>query len=81
MPGEQTSMSSGDLKDVKHWISVYAELVEFKEKLLQQVHQQSSHVTDEGHTELESDEALLQSEARRLKRRLSYWKSALNTRG
>jgi hypothetical protein len=73
LPGEQTSMSSGNREDVRHWVTVYAELVDFKEKLLDELHKQRTHVSNEGQTELENDETLLQTEAGRLKRRLRYW--------
>ena len=81
LPGEQTSMSSGNREDVRHWVSVYAELVDFKEKLLDELHQQRAHVRDEGQVELQHDETLLQNEAGRLKRRLQYWKAESEKRG
>ena len=68
-------MSSGNREDVQHWVTVYAELVDFKDKLLDEVHEQRTHVTDEGETELQSDEEMLKKEAARLKRRLKYWQS------
>ena len=80
LPGEQTSVSSGNLEDVKHWVSVYAELVDFKDTLLDEIHNQGEHVSDEGRAELANDEKLLQAEAARLKRRLHYWQGELAER-
>ena len=68
-------MSSGNLDDVRHWITVYAELVDFKDKLLEELHDQRTRVSDEGQDELQNDEDLLQEEAKRLKRRLAYWQA------
>ena len=73
-------MSSGSFDDIKHWVKVYEELVDFKDKLLDEVHEQHTNVTDEGRAELKNDEKLLQNEAARLKRRLAYWKSQLGMR-
>jgi len=80
LPGEQTSVSSGNLEDVKHWVAVYAELVDFKDTLLDEIHNQGEHVSDEGRAELANDEKLLQAEAARLKRRLHYWQGELAER-
>jgi hypothetical protein len=80
LPGEQTSMSSGNLEDVKHWVTVYAELVDFKDSLLEEVEGQQARVSDEGQTELENDRRLLQAEADRLKRRLEFWNRMLSER-
>jgi len=80
LPGEQTSISSGNLEDVKHWVSVYAELVDFKDALLDEIHNQGEQVSDEGRAELANDEKLLQAEAARLKRRLEYWQGVLAKR-
>ena len=80
LPGEQTSVTSGDLEDVRHWVTVYAELVEFKDRLLREVDDQRARVRDEGRDELANDELLLRREAARLKRRLKYWTEELARR-
>ncbi len=79
LPGEQTSITSGNLDDVKHWVTVYAELVHFKDGLLDELHTQRGRVTHDGQPELDNDEKLLMGEAVRLKRRLAFWKERLDS--
>jgi hypothetical protein len=81
LPGESASMSSGDLGDVREWVAVYSELYGFKENLLQEVGAQREKIQEPGKVELDNDRALLEREARRLKRRLDYWERELRRRG
>ena len=80
LPGEQTSMNSGNADDVGHWVKVYAELCDFKDTLLDEVQQQRARVSDEGRDELENDFRMLTAEATRLKMRLAYWRGELGKR-
>lgn len=73
-------MSSGDASDARHWVKVYAELVAFKDRLLDQVAEQRQKVTGEGRAEVEADERLLRPEAERLHRRLDFWRGRLDDR-
>lgn len=80
LPGESSSMNSGDSDDAMHWVKVYAELVTFKDKLLDEVQRQKWKVGDEGQAEIKADEDLLRPEAARLRRRLDFWRSQLRSR-
>jgi hypothetical protein len=80
LPGESTSITSGDRRDAEQWVAVYEELSEFKDRLLDEVGRQRESVLDEGSAELDSDERLLRVEADRLHRRLAYWKRELDSR-
>lgn len=80
LPGESTSISSGNSSDAAHWIDVYAELVGFKETLLERLTEQRRKVKDEGQAELDADESLLRPEAARLRRRLDFWRHELGRR-
>jgi hypothetical protein len=77
LPGEETSVSSGNLEDVRHWVAVYAELVDFKDTLLQELDDHRGRVTPEGRVELDNDEQMLRRETARLKRRLDFWRGEL----
>ena len=80
LPGESSSMGSGDSDDAMHWVKVYAELVNFKDKLLDEIQRQKRGVADEGRAELKADEDLLRPEAARLRRRLDFWRTQLRSR-
>jgi len=77
LPGESSSLHSAHLEDVTHWLKVYTELCNFKEKLLRDIVKQREKVSDAGRIEVESDEVMLQREADRLMRRLRFWQNRL----
>jgi len=78
LPGESTAAHSADVEDVRHWLKVYTELCEFKEKLLRDVAKQREKVSGEGRIEVENDEVMLQREADRLMRRLRFWQNRID---
>ena len=80
LPGEATSLHSGNLDDARLWVRVYAELTGFKDVLLAQVREQGRSVTEAGQPEVENDTKLLEREAKRLKRRLMLWQHELDKR-
>lgn len=61
--------------DAEHWSGVYAELVAFKNDLLDRLSQDRQLLSDAAKSELERDENLLRVELERLKLRLSFWES------
>ena len=67
-------------RDVEHWIGVYAELCQFKEKILEHVVDQRENVRLAGRIEVDHDDMLLRSEYQRLRRRLQYWQRVSQTR-
>ena len=77
LPGEATSMKSGDTQDIRQWVAVYHELFSFKQKLLEEVDEQTRCVIPPGAFELENDRKLLETEASRLHRRLEFWEGRL----
>jgi hypothetical protein len=60
-------------EDAVHWAGVYAELVGFKNDLLERLNQDRQLLSDAAKTELERDENLLRMELERLKLRLGFW--------
>ncbi|HET9780824.1 MAG TPA: hypothetical protein VFR33_03510 [Candidatus Dormibacteraeota bacterium] len=81
LPGEATSMKSGDVQDIRQWVAVYHELYSFKEKLLKELEEQTKCVTPPGGFELANDKHLLEAEASRLHRRLQFWEDRLGKGG
>ena len=81
LPGEATSINSGDIQDMRQWVAVYHELYSFKETLLEELEDQVKRVTPPGGFELANDKKLLESEASRLHRRLEFWEERLAETG
>jgi hypothetical protein len=71
LAGEDPSTPYRD--DAEHWSGVYAELVGFKNDLLERLSQDRKALSEAATTELERDENLLRVELERLKLRLSFW--------
>lgn len=61
--------------DAVHWAGVYAELVGFKNDLLERLSQDRKLLSDAARVELERDENLLRVELERLKLRLGFWET------
>ena len=61
--------------DAEHWSGVYAELVGFKNDLLERLSQDRKLLSEAAMAELERDENLLRVELERLKLRLSFWET------
>jgi hypothetical protein len=80
LPGEATSIHSGNATDARVWVRVYAELSGFKDVLLAQVDEQRRAVEHPGQPEVENDKRLLEREADRLRRRLEFWQDELERR-
>jgi hypothetical protein len=81
LPGEASSMSSGDLEHIRQWVATYSELYSFKENLLQEIDEQVKQVTPPGGFELANDKRLLESEASRIHKRLQFWQHRLEESG
>ena len=63
-------------EDARHWMEVYSELVQFKEKVVATAHSSLDGVKPEVVKEAQgTDLALLAEERSRLRRRLSYWEN------
>jgi hypothetical protein len=62
-------------EDASHWAGVYAELVGFKDDLLERLSEDRKVLSEAAMTELERDENLLRLELARLKLRLSFWQT------
>ena len=73
LPGEAVSLRNGDPRDVDHWIRVYAELVDFKEKILNTIGDQRDKVHAAGRVEVQHDDMIFRREYMRLRRRLDFW--------
>src|SRR6202171_5846262 len=60
-------------KDTRHWISVYREMIAFKEDLLERVGGDLMHVSAAATIDLTDDVKLIDTQLKRYRRRLSYW--------
>ncbi len=60
-------------QDTRHWISVYREMITFKEDLLERVTSDLVHVSAAAQMDLNDDIRLIDSQLKRYRRRLSYW--------
>jgi hypothetical protein len=60
-------------KDTRHWISVYREMIAFKEDLLERVSGDLVHVSAAAKIDLNDDVKLIDAQLRRYRRRLGYW--------
>ena len=60
-------------QDTRHWISVYREMIAFKEDLLERVSTDLKRVSAAAQTDLNDDVQLIDSQLKRYQRRLSYW--------
>jgi DNA-binding response OmpR family regulator len=60
-------------QDTRHWISVYREMIVFKDDLLARVSDDLTHVSAAAKVDLHDDVVLIEDQLRRYKRRLDYW--------
>jgi DNA-binding winged helix-turn-helix (wHTH) protein len=60
-------------QDTRHWISVYREMIVFKEDLLDRVTGDLVHVSAAAKIDLNDDVMLIDAQLRRYRRRLTYW--------
>ncbi|MBV8195230.1 MAG: hypothetical protein JOY80_06845 [Candidatus Dormibacteraeota bacterium] len=80
LPGEALAIKDGDPRDIEHWVTVYKELLSFKEKLLEAIGSQRGSVQSDGRLEVQHDDILFRREYARLRRRLDYWLNERETR-
>jgi DNA-binding winged helix-turn-helix (wHTH) protein len=60
-------------QDTRHWISVYREMIGFKDDLLERVTGDLLHVSAPAKLDLNDDIQLIDSQLKRYRRRLDYW--------
>jgi DNA-binding winged helix-turn-helix (wHTH) protein len=60
-------------QDTRHWISVYREMIAFKEDLLERVISDLVHGSAAAKADLNDDIKLIDSQLKRYRRRLTYW--------
>lgn len=60
-------------QDTRHWISVYREMIAFKEELLERVSGDLMHVSAAAKIDLNDDVKLIDTQLKRYRRRLTYW--------
>ena len=60
-------------QDTRHWISVYREMIAFKEDLLKRVMGNLEHVSPAAKVDLTDDVTLIQSQLDRYSRRMNFW--------
>lgn len=76
LPGEDTTSPYVD--DAQHWVNVYTELLEFKERMLVTLFDSLQHMPQEAVDEVRTTDAVvLDAEATRFKRRLRLWQERL----
>src|SRR6202162_5497351 len=60
-------------QDTKHWISVYREMIAFKDDLLKRVMGNLEHVSSAAKSDLSDDVTLIESQLERYRRRMDFW--------
>lgn len=61
-------------QDARHWISVYREMIGFKEDLLGRIRDLLNQLPQAAHSDvMENDVAMLEAQLQRYHRRLEYW--------
>ena len=61
-------------RDVRHWIAVYREMIEFNEELLDRVRPQIERLPKAARAEIvKNDVEMLESQLQRYRRRLDFW--------
>jgi len=60
-------------QDTKHWISVYREMIAFKDDLLKRVVGNLEHVSRAAKSDLSDDVTLIQGQLDRYRRRMDFW--------
>ncbi|MBO0681580.1 MAG: hypothetical protein J2P45_00360 [Candidatus Dormibacteraeota bacterium] len=78
LPGEDPERA--DAHDAAQWVEVYAELLLFKQEMLQVLSARTEKMKfDRARQEVEeTDAVVLRAEAERLARRLGYWRRRLD---
>jgi hypothetical protein len=66
------------IDDAVHWTEVYAELLDFKQSLLELAEQRVAALDDDAGSEVrETDLKVLAAEAARFRRRLAFWQGRI----
>ena len=65
MPGEQADVRGDRASDAVHWLSVYGELLAFKEELLSFGRLQMMTLSEDARRDVRTDEVLLAHQAER----------------
>jgi hypothetical protein len=71
MEGENPS--TDDPRDARHWITVYNQLIGFKDRLLAQVDSELEHLDEGEKAEVQVDVLALTDQLRRYHQRLDFW--------
>lgn len=77
LPGEETVSGLGPVADALHWISVYEELLAFKEELIVLSRSRIEDMSEQARAEASTDQVLMDQEAARFRRRIAVWKARL----
>lgn len=65
------------LDDAKHWVHVYAELLEFKQGVVGEVASGAADLPAAAQPEAHADLTILEAERERLERRYAFWQTRL----
>lgn len=79
LPGEEPRSKHPD--DARHWTSVYAELLQFKDQLVAAARRAGGGLRQSGRHELGQDMKLLVAERSRLRKRHRFWSRRLQDLG
>lgn len=72
LEGEDPSTSFAE--DARHWVAIYAQLVEFKHRLLERVEAAMQEPGSAGKAEMERELELMRAELARMEGRLAFWR-------
>jgi len=79
MEGENEA--SLDVADVKHWVTVYSELLAFKQRTLDHLYHDLEDISRPANEEIRSiDVPLIEGEQARYRRRLLFWQARASLR-
>ena len=65
------------LDDVKHWLHVYKELLEFKQNVVGEAMTSADDLPEAAQPEADADLTILAAERERLERRYQFWQTRL----
>lgn len=60
-------------EDARHWVNIYAQLLEFKQRILERVSTSLPELTPAARAEMAGDVEMISGEADRVERRLAFW--------
>lgn len=77
-PLEGEDIATAHWEDARHWLSIYADLIEFKHGILDRVRRDVSKLPSVARTAAEADVLIIESQMHGYMRRLELWRGRLS---